>query len=97
MQKRIEKVVVEWDVNKEKVNILKHGLSFETAALVFADKNRVEIYDLKHSLYEYRYIVIGMVNKLITVVCTERCKNIRIISARPATAEERRKYREKNS
>lgn len=90
MRTTIGEVVVEWDANKDKINLKKHRLSFETASLVFADSHRIEIYDYKHSTKEDRYIVIGMVNKLITVVYTERTKALRIISARIANEAERR-------
>ena len=33
---------VEWDDKKNEINKRKHGISFETAALVFADKDRIE-------------------------------------------------------
>lgn len=92
MRRRINKIVVEWDVNKEKINIQKHRVDFDTAMLVFADRNRIEFYDSEYSLSEDRYITIGIVNNLITVVYAEKIKKIRIISARPATARERRKY-----
>ena len=96
MRKRIGKIIVEWDVNKEKINIQKHKVSFRTAALVFADVNRIETYDSEHSLYEDRYMTIGMVNSVVVVIYAERCKGIRIISARKATAEEREIYYGKN-
>lgn len=96
MQRRIDKTIVEWDINKNRLNIKKHRLSFETAMLVFADVNRIEMYDYKHSVHEDRYAVIGMVNDIIIVICTERHKNIRIISARTATTEERKIYYGKN-
>ena len=32
----------EWDDEKEKINIIKHGIDFSTAALVFGDENRLE-------------------------------------------------------
>ena len=96
MWRRINRVDVELDVNKEKLNIQKHKLSFETALLVFADPNRVTFYDYRHSDDEDRYIAMGVVNKIIIVVYTKRMKRIRIISARPATAEERKTYYGKN-
>lgn len=97
MRKRIGKIVVEWDINKNDTNIRKHRISFESAAMVFADANRVTIYDIEHSSSEERYITIGIVNKIITVVYTEKRKNIRIITARSANAEERKMYYGKNS
>lgn len=97
MKAETDAVIVEWDTDKNNLNIKKHGLSFETASLVFADGNRVELYDFKHSINEDRFIVIGLVNNLITVVYTERTNAIRIISARVATEAERRIYYGANS
>lgn len=34
----------EWDENKNKLNITKHGIDFETASRVFDDYFRIEIY-----------------------------------------------------
>lgn len=96
MYRQLNSLIVEWDLNKDRLNIKKHGISFEIAKLVFADVNRVEFYDSKHSLHEHRYITIGMVNKLISVVYTERLNKIRLITAKPASAKERRLYYGKN-
>ena len=96
MAKNIDGIAVEWDKSKNDLNVKKHGLKFETAALVFEDANRVEFYDSVHSLHEDRYITIGLVNNLITVVYTERVEALRIISARVATAAERKIYYGKN-
>lgn len=41
MKTTISETLVEWDDNKNLINIRKHGISFETAALVFADENRI--------------------------------------------------------
>lgn len=43
-----------------------------------------------------RYIAIGMVGDLLFVVFTERRENIRLISARLATENERRLYYDQN-
>ena len=94
--KNIDGIVIEWDEFKNDLNIKKHGLKFETAALVFEDTNRVEFYDSMHSTNEHRYVTIGMVNNLITVIYTERIRSIRIISARVATSAERKLYYGKN-
>ena len=85
----------EWDDEKNRRNIIKHKISFETAVNVFKDKNRVELFDILHSEIEDRYICIGIINGvayLITVVYTERRDIIRIISARKATKRERQLY-----
>ena len=82
----------EWDEEKNKINIQKHGIAFETAAKVFADTNRIEIYDEAHSIDEDRYITIGLAGDILFVVYTERCSGIRMISARLASARERNLY-----
>lgn len=90
--KKINGLAVEWDSDKNEINIKKHGISFETAALVFADEFYLELYDEEHSVDEDRYIAIGMVEDVLFVVHTMRDENIRIISARLATKLERGFY-----
>lgn len=92
MREEIDGRWVEWDDKKATINKVKHGVSFRTAAMVFSDPDRLEIYDDFHSDEEDRYITIGMVNKILFVVHTDRDDTIRIISAREATAKERRVY-----
>lgn len=85
----------EWDSEKEKINIIKHGIDFTTAARVFTDTNRLELYDEAHSEVEERYITIGIIDEvayLVMVVYTERSDTIRLISARKATNQERKMY-----
>ena len=85
----------EWDDEKEKINIRKHGIDFTMATRVFEDENRLELYDEAHSDIEDRYITIGIIDGtayIIAVVYTEREEAIRLISARKATERERRKY-----
>lgn len=86
MKTIISETLVEWDDNKNKINIKKHGISFETAALVFADEERIEYLDKIHSIEEDRYIVLGCVQGILYVVYTMRGEAARIISARMATA-----------
>lgn len=82
----------EWDEDKARINRQKHGISFETAALVFEDEDRLEIFDEGHSIDEDRYITIGMAGEVLFVVYAERKEAIRLISARLATARERSLY-----
>ena len=84
--------IVEWDVDKNEINKKKHGISFEAAALVFADEHYLELYDNEHSIDEDRYIAIGLVEDILFVVHTMRNENVRIISARLATKQERSFY-----
>lgn len=88
----IEETLVEWDDNKNLINIRKHGISFETAALVFADEERIEYYDKLHSHDEDRFVVLGCVQGILYVVYTMRQDASLIISARMATATERKIY-----
>lgn len=82
----------EWDEEKARQNIIKHGIPFETAAKVFLDENRIEIFDEAHSITEDRFITIGLAEEVLFVVYTERHPKIRLISARLATSKERRVY-----
>ncbi len=92
----IDNLSFEWDERKNKSNIIKHGISFETAAHVFFDEYLLEIYDEDHSDYnEDCYIAIGIVEQVLYVVYTDREENIRIISARPAEKDEERLYYER--
>lgn len=88
-------MLFEWDEEKEKANIRKHGIDFATAARVFNDENRIDLYDEGHSEGEDRFITIGLINGtayVVFVVYTERGEAIRLISARKATSSERRMY-----
>lgn len=87
---------IEWDTNKNDANMKKHHISFETAARVFLDENRLDYYDIVHSINEDRYITIGLVEEVLVVVYTLRLAKIRMISARLVTRKERELYYEEN-
>jgi len=91
----------EWDDKKALLNVKKHGVSFAEAALVFRDPllaSRLERVEDR----EERWQTIGMVHGslLLLVVHTLKLEHndsgcteiIRIISARPATKQEKRDY-----
>ena len=86
----------EWDAEKAALNLKKHGVRFETAALVFNDENRIEFFDYAHSDFEERYNTIGMADNILFVVYTERRNRVRLISARPANQKERSLYYDRN-
>ena len=88
----IERQEFEWDEEKNRININKHGISFKSAKKVFLDPARIEYYDYEHSLFEDRYKVIGYVRNCLCVIYTNRDTKIRIISARKANEEERSIY-----
>lgn len=52
-------LLFEYDEEKNKSNIEKHGISFKSAARVFFDYDRIEYYDEENSETEDRYDVIG--------------------------------------
>ncbi len=90
------KLSFEWDEEKAKANLRKHGTSFEEAATVFTDPFSITIPDPDHSADEQRYVETGNSTEghILVVVYTERGRNIRIISCRKATPSERRLYEE---
>lgn len=49
----------EYDEEKNQINIRKHGISFRSAARVFFDYDRIEMYDEENSIDEDRYDTIG--------------------------------------
>ena len=86
----------EWDKQKEKSNVKKHGISFDEAHTVFYDEKAIQFFDPDHSDDEDRFILLGMSFKLnILVVChcfRESDTVIRIISARKADGDEEKEY-----
>ncbi|MBX9597128.1 MAG: BrnT family toxin [Burkholderiales bacterium] len=83
----------EWDENKNKANITKHGIGFEIAKDVFDDKNKI-IAPNRIVDKEERFQVIGEIEGVIVimVVFTPRDGKVRIISARRANKKERTNY-----
>ncbi len=86
----------EWDSSKEASNLEKHKVSFEEARSVFFDEYAQQFYDAESSDEEDRFLLLGKSTKsrLLIVVHCERDdgETIRIISARKATARERKFY-----
>ena len=86
----------EWDAAKGRENLNTHGVAFEEALTVFADPLARIFEDPDHSESERRELIIGhsVRQRLLIVSFTERQPRTRIISARQATADERRDYEE---
>ena len=87
----------EWDRRKATSNLKKHGVSFEEAASAFADPLSLTIANPDHSEDDERFLLLGVSYRghLMVVAHTENRERIRIISARPASALERKSYEEK--
>ena len=86
----------EWEASKAASNVQKHGITFEEARTVFFDERARLINDPDHSESEDRFILLGFSSSLRVIVvcnCYRREGNvIRIISARKATATEKKAY-----
>ena len=86
----------DYDSDKAKRNLLKHGIDFEEAKTVFYDDYARIKADPEHSVNENRFIILGfsLKNRLLVISFTERENVIRIINARKPTKKERIKYEE---
>ena len=90
----------DWGDEKNEANLAKHGVSFELASYVFDDPLHRSVLDPYE--HEERWQTIGIAKTLtpilvvhtITEIAGEEVELIRIISARLATAHERRAYEE---
>ncbi|MFP5207166.1 MAG: BrnT family toxin [Acidobacteriota bacterium] len=84
----------EWDDRKAAINLRKHRVGFLEAITVFDDVYALIEPDSAHSVQESREKVTGFSekNRVLLVVYVDLKEHIRIISARKATTEERRKY-----
>ncbi|MHC5061757.1 MAG: BrnT family toxin [Planctomycetota bacterium] len=91
------KITFSWDDRKATGNLKKHSVSFEEASTVFFDDNAKEYFDPAHSADEDRFLMLGFSYRLRLLVvsyCFRRKGNkIRIISARKATAKERKDFK----
>ena len=88
----------EWDPAKAATNVRKHGVSFEEAATMLADDLLLSMPDDEHGGFEQRWRSLGQSNSgqlmvvIHTIVEQDDATAVRIISARPATPRERRRY-----
>lgn len=85
----------EWDEAKNASNIEKHGVRFEDAQAIF-DGPVLTFEDTRHDYGEPRLNSIGSAGGVVilTVTHTDRQGVTRIISARPASRTERKRYDE---
>lgn len=95
-----------WDEKKNELNLAKHGVSFELAALVFDDPLQVTVRDPYEN--EGRWRTLGVVDGVLMLLVVHTIREevnengeyqdeeIRIISARRATRAERQIYKDAN-
>ncbi len=83
----------EWDENKNKSNIEKHGIDFNEVKDIFKDKNRIESPDNRKDYGEPRFKAVGKaIDLILSIIFTMRGTTIRLISARSASKIERDEY-----
>ena len=98
----MEELRFEWDPEKARSNQRKHGVTFETAVRVFSDPFALVEQDRIEN-GEYRWQTTGMVDGALVLLVAHADQEedgievIRIISARRATAGERRRYAQSRS
>ena len=83
----------EWDENKNRSNIAKHGFDFADAPRVFAGPLRITS-DNRFDYGEERFIGLGLLDaRVVVVVFTEpEEETIRVISLRKAVTYEQKQY-----
>lgn len=90
----------EWSESKNSANYKKHGVLFETAALVFDDPDALMAPDREVD-GEERWHTVGLAEGLLLLLVVHTLRDedenevIRIISARKPTAHERNRYEDK--
>jgi uncharacterized DUF497 family protein len=90
-----------WDDEKSEINRRKHGVRFETAVRVFDDPDAISTQDRVVG-DEERWQTIGLVDGIVVLLVAHTYhevsdrEKVRIISARKATARERRVYGQKH-
>lgn len=93
-------VSFDWDPAKNRGNLRKHGLSFETARQVFDDPFALSAFDgITEGEERWRMLGLTETAEALVVVYSFREdghgeETIRIISARRASPGERRRYRQ---
>ena len=82
----------EWDENKRKLNIQKHGIDFEDAKRVFEGIS-LTFQDNRFDYGQQRFITMGLLYEIVIVIAhTEIDEIIRIISIRKATKNEQKLF-----
>ena len=90
----------EWDSNKARSNLHKHGIRFEDAVQVFDDPCHLSWQD-RYQNGEWRWRTIGLMRCVIVIVVVHTLRYesgdeiIRIVSARKADKKERNDYEQR--
>ena len=82
-----------WDEAKRESNLRKHGLDFRDAHLVYENPDKCTYDSSREGERRWMDIAFAVVKgRLLTLVYTERGDDVRVISFRPASREERKQY-----
>ena len=81
------------DPLKARANLAKHGVAFEDAELALSDPSGLTRED-SDARGEERFVTVGAdaLGRIVAVVYAYREKDVRLISARPATRKEKDTY-----
>lgn len=84
----------EWDRQKAEANLRKHRVSFDEAVTIFYDPLAATFEDPDHSVGEHRFITVGRSSsdRLLVAAHVEHGATLRIITARLASAKERKRH-----
>ena len=82
-----------WDDAKRKSNLEKHGLDFKDAQLVYDNPDKCTYDTSRQGEQRWMDLAVAVIQgRLLTLIYTERGDNVRVISFRPASREEREQY-----
>jgi len=82
----------EWDENKNRINVKKHGLNFKDVHFCF-ENPIMEKVDDRFEYGEKRYTALALLlGRAVNLVYTKKNETIRIISFRKANEREKKAY-----
>jgi uncharacterized protein len=85
--------VIVWDETKREINLRKHGLDFRDASLVYDNLTKMTFSSPRAG--EERLLdvaIVDVVGRFLTLLYVHRGEEIRVISFRPSSRAERRRY-----
>jgi uncharacterized protein len=84
----------DWDEGNKEKNWIKHGVDYRECEEVFFNKPLIAGDEIKHSIQEKRYFVLGRSNagRKLFLAITIRKDKVRVISARDQSRKERQIY-----
>jgi len=82
-----------WDEARRKSNLEKHGLDFIDAHLVYDNPDKCTYQSNRKGERRLMDLAFAVVNgRLLALIYTERGNDVRVISFRPASREEREQH-----